>query len=372
MRLRPADQVGAGPARAPVMLALVSAIHVATGVVIILVLAWSGAAKLREPQSMAEAMRALRVPEALAGRLVQIAVPWLEVALAAALLVTGGLWQTLAWCATLVLFVGYLVVIARAVGVEEEVSCNCFGAHSAPVGRGTVVRNILLVVAAVIGLGAALLSPTSLPTKLVSLGWQGWLGLSTIAVLLGLAWIVSREVTASADGRVPEVHDQPVAGAASEQGSTEPEDYVRGSIPVAVLERQPGELVLLQELAREHGVLLLYVSPSCGGCAQVVEAVDDYARRLPMLDVVVVVSSRDAVGSLPESVRPRAVVDVAFSVQKSLVLSWVPAAVLLGTDGLLAGGPVFGVDVVNQLVDDVVQEFEQVGFGQAEDEPAPA
>ena len=102
------------------------------------------------------------------------------------------------------------------------------------------------------------------------------------------------------------------------------------------------------------------------------EAVDDYARRLPMLDVVVVVSSRDAVGSLPESVRPRAVVDVAHSVQKSLVLSWVPAAVLLGTDGLLAGGPVFGVDVVNQLVDDVVQEFEQVGFGQAEDEPAPA
>lgn len=348
-------------------------VHVATGVVISLVLAWSGVAKLREPKSMAEAMRALRVPEVLAGRAVQIAVPWLEIALAAALLVAGGVWQTLAWCATLVLFAAYLAVIVRAVRREEKVSCNCFGAQSAPVDRGTVVRNILLVVAGAIGLGASLPSPTSLLTKLVNLGWQGWLGLLTITVLLGLAWFLSREVATPAAGQVPDLRDQPATmDTAPAPESEESEDYVRDPIPLAVLERQPGEYLLLPDLARERGVLLFYVSTMCGSCVQILEAMDDYASRLPVLDVAVVVFSRDAVALLPESVRPRALVDVAGSVQKGLDLKWVPGAVLLGADGVLAGGPVFGGDAINQLVDDVVQEFELVRSEQVEDELALA
>ena len=237
------------------------------------------------------------------------------------------------------------------------------------------MRNILLVVAAAIGLGTSLLSPASLLTKLVDLGWQGWLGLLTIAVLFGLAWFLSREVATPAAGQVRESEDQPVAGAetvagvlASDQEPTESIDYVRSPIPVAVLERQPGEFVLLPDLAHERGVLMLYVSPSCGGCTQVVAAVDDYASRLPELDVVVVVASRDSVRTLPESVQARAVVDVAHSLRHSLVLSWVPAAALLGTDGLLAGGPVFGVDIINGMVDDVVHEFEPVRPDLTEDE----
>lgn len=346
-------------------------VHVATGAVISLVLAWSGVAKFREPNAMTEAMRALRVPERLRGHAVQSAVPGLELALAAALLLTSGVWRSLAWCATLALFIAYLILIVRAVGFEEEALCNCFGSSSPPVGRGAVVRNILLVTASAIGLGTSLIVSTSLLTELVNLDWSDWLGLVTIAVLFGLGWFLSREVAASGMRQVPGSDDQRVTvEAASEAESTEFFDYRRRPIPVAVLERRPGEFVLLSQLAHERAVLLLYVSTSCGGCVHVLTAVEGYADRLPELDVVVVVADRDAVASLPESVQARALVDVAHSLKHSLVLSLVPASVLLGTDGLLAGGPVFGVDVIDQMVEDVVREFELAGSGPAGKGPA--
>lgn len=348
-------------------------IHVATGLAISLVMAWSGVAKLKAPQSMAEAMRALRVPTVLAGRPMQIAVPWLELVLAAGLLVTSRGWQTLAWGATLLLFAAYLAVIVRAVALDEKVSCNCFGAASAPVDRGTVARNILLVAASAIGLFTAQSSPTSLLTRMVGMRWESWLALFTIAVLAGLAWFLAREqATSGAAQASAGVPSSPVqattGGTASEQEPGDLDDYVRAPIPVAVLERQPGEFVLLPDLARERGVALFYVSVTCGSCTQILEGMDDYVSRLSILDVVVVVSSRDAVALLPESVQPRTLVDVAGSVQEGLHLGWVPGAVLLGADGLLAGGPVFGADPISQLVDDVVQELELARSEQPADE----
>lgn len=73
------------------------------------VLGWSGVAKLREPGSMGAALHALKVPKALTGRPVQLGVPWVEVGLAAALLVLGGAWQSLAWAGALLLFAVYLL-----------------------------------------------------------------------------------------------------------------------------------------------------------------------------------------------------------------------------------------------------------------------
>lgn len=350
-------------------------IHVATGLAISLVMAWSGVAKLKSPQSMAEAMRALRVPTVLAGRPMQIAVPWLELVLAAGLLVTSRGWQTLAWGATLLLFAAYLAVIVRAAALDEKVSCNCFGTASAPVDRGTVARNILLVAASAIGLFTAQSSPTSLLTRMVGMRSESWLALFTIAVLAGLAWFLSREQATSGAAQTPEPpgvpaspEQAPTGGAASEQEPGDLDDYVRAPIPVAVLERQPGKFVLLPDLARERGVALFYVSVTCGSCTQILEGMDDYVSRLSILDVVVVVSSRDAVALLPESVQPRTLVDVAGSVQEGLHLGWVPGAVLLGADGLLAGGPVFGADPISQLVDDVVQELELARSEQPADE----
>ncbi len=325
------------------------------GLMICAVLVWSGVAKVRQPDAMASAMRDLRVPGALAGRPIQLAVPWVEIGLAVLLLVTGGIWQSLVWIAALLLFVAYLVLIAAALGRQEHVSCNCFGvASSASVDRGTLVRNVLLVVAAAIGLVGSLFNASPLVVTLFRQDWRGWLGLAALAVVGGLAWLLSREgregIAAARDDSVAPV-------AAATDFEAEPEEYLREPIPTAVLEREPGQFVRLPDLAQQRGVLLLYVSATCGSCTEIIAKVDDFADRLPFLDVVVLVVSRGVIDQLPDSVRPRAVVDVAGSVQKGLGLNWVPGGVLLGADGLLAGGPVYGA-AINELVDDVVEQFE--------------
>lgn len=333
------------------------------GLVICAVLVWSGVAKVRQPDAMASAMRDLRVPGVLASRPMQLAVPWVEIGLAALILVTGGSWQSLVWIAALLLFVSYLVLIAVALGRQEQVSCNCFGvAPSASVDRGTLVRNLLLVVAAAIGLVGSLFNPSPLVVTLFRQDWRGWFGLAALAVVGGLAWVLSREgregIAAAPDDSLAPVAAATVApvGAATDS-EAEPKDYLREPIPTAVLEREPGQFVRLPDLAQQRGVLLLYVSATCGSCTEIIAKVDDFADRLPFLDVVVLVVSRGVIDQLPESVRPRAVVDVAGSVQKGLGLNWVPGGVLLGADGLLAGGPVYG-DAIKELVDDVVEQFE--------------
>lgn len=321
--------------------------------VICAILVWSGVAKVRQPDAMASAMRDLRVPAILAGKPVQAAVPWIEIGLAVLLLVTGGVWLSLVWIATLLLFVAYLVLIAAALGRQERVSCNCFGAaSSAPVNRGTLGRNLLLVIAAALGLTASLINASPLLLTLIRQDWRGWFALLALAVVGGLAWLLSREGAVDRNDEAPAT----LVGEVLESDA-DLADYVREPIPLAVLEREPGQFVRLPDLAQQRGVLLLYVSATCGSCTEIIARVDEYAERLPLLDVVVLVLSRSAVEQLPESVRPRTVVDVAGSVQTGLGLSWVPGGVLLGTDGLLAGGPVYG-DAINQLVDEVAREFE--------------
>ncbi len=50
----------------------------------------------------------------------------------------------------------FALAIARAVAGGRQVPCRCFGASSTPLGRGHVVRDVLLAVAALAGLAAAL------------------------------------------------------------------------------------------------------------------------------------------------------------------------------------------------------------------------
>ncbi|MGI5952621.1 MAG: MauE/DoxX family redox-associated membrane protein [Brooklawnia sp.] len=344
---------------------------VAIALVISVVLVWSGVAKLKQPDSMAEAMKSLKIPAMLSGRAIQIAVPWLELALAAALLVTGGIWQIIAWVGAVLLFGVYMWVIARALSSDEQANCNCFGVDSAPVDRDTLARNVLLLAASGLGLAGAVLRPAAVVTKLAGIGWEGWVGLVAIAVLIGLAWFIAREASASSTGEAHPASADPTGQLQlGELESEDPEDYIRKPIPHAVLEGEPGEYLLLPNLARERGVVLFYVSTSCGSCEQILSGMDDYVSRLPMLDVYVVVYSRAALAKLPESVQPRAMVDVAGSVQASLELTWVPGAVLLGADGLLAGGPVFG-EAIDQLIDDVVEEFAFAQGEAAEEQAVP-
>ena len=95
-------------------------------VVLVLVLAVSAVAKLRDPASLDDAFVQLRVPSPLGQPWLRRSVPWLELALAAGLLLPAPV-GVLAAVGSLALFAVYTVLIARAWRAPEEASCHCFG-----------------------------------------------------------------------------------------------------------------------------------------------------------------------------------------------------------------------------------------------------
>ena len=109
---------------------------------------WAGAAKLARPKATAAGFTALGVP---AGATVARAVSFVELAVAATLLATPRAGAGVA----LVLLTAFTAFLARAVLSGIRAPCNCFGTGRAdPVSWADVVRNVMLIAVAVVGLGA--------------------------------------------------------------------------------------------------------------------------------------------------------------------------------------------------------------------------
>ena len=82
-----------------------------------------------------------------------------------------------------------------------------------------------------------------------------------------------------------------------------------------------------------------------------------WRERLPQLEVRLLSSMKPE--TLPDDLRPDGAVayDHAGVAQRALALNGSPTAVLLGADGLLAGGPVEGVAEIEQFVADIADQL---------------
>ena len=82
-----------------------------------------------------------------------------------------------------------------------------------------------------------------------------------------------------------------------------------------------------------------------------------WRELLPQLEVRLLTSVHP--DSLPEDLRPEGAVayDHVGLVQSALDLSGSPSAVLLGADGLLAGGPVHGLEEIEAFVTDIADQL---------------
>lgn len=111
------------------------------------VLLWAGVAKLRRPDEVRASFVQLGIPSPVtSARLV----PVVEIAVAVAL-VARPADGAVAALALLAAFTALLVSVVRS---GREVSCGCFGAgRTEPVSSADVVRNALLLVAALVALG---------------------------------------------------------------------------------------------------------------------------------------------------------------------------------------------------------------------------
>ena len=311
------------------------------------VLALSGVAKLRAPRSSAAAFDALEVPGPFSSSLVRRGHPWLEVALAVALLTLPGGWQLAAAAVVLALLVVYLWLIVRALSSADPVDCACFGAiGSDRVTRWTVLRNAWLVLLGVIGVPVAM-SDASVLARLVELGSEAWWLAAVAAGVVTIALVMARP-----DQSAHASEDVTASSAAGQ------DEYLRRQTPHVPVSLADGTTVSVRALAQHRPQLLVHVSELCGSCSATVEAVPGWREVLPEVDVRLLL--RSGVDSSPwASVNePQTVHDLAGYAAVTMEMPRTPSAVLLGVDGLLAGGPVTGPDAIRAFVEDIAHELE--------------
>lgn len=247
--------------------------------------------------------------------------PYVECALAVGLLAATGSVQVVSAVATAGLMATYLAVVLLALRRGSTSGCGCFGETETPASGRTVVRNVVLLGMALVAAGGSLAgeSPRSL------LGASGWWWVLAAASVAALGWSLLPQSVASTP--MP--------------GEPPSEEYLRVPIPLAWLSREAGgaERITLRELAAQRPQLLLFLSSGCSPCREVAGRVAEWSGRLPELDLVVVQSSPAPgfeLGATP------VLYDEDASTARLLGTSGPPSAVLLGVDGLLAGGPVHG------------------------------
>lgn len=325
-----------------------NAVSVTAPLLIALVLVASAVGKLRAPERARAAFSALGVPKPLDRPWVAQVHPWAEIALAVLLVVVPGPVGVLVAAAGVALMLVYLVLVIRALRSPVDVDCACFGALGGDrITQATAWRNGWLTAVAAIALWCSL-EGRSVASRLGGLSgpeW-GWL-LAAVATGLTVALVLGGVRTQDAPGE-----EQPLELAYGDEG-----DYLRSRTPAVPVQLADGTRTDLRRLSRARAQLLIFVSEGCASCVDIISAVPGWRVDLPQLDVRLVVAVAPGVSRLTSSDEPQTIHDVDGWVGESFDTRSTPSAMLLGADGLLAGGPVVGRLAVPAFVAEIQEEL---------------
>jgi methylamine dehydrogenase accessory protein MauD len=234
---------------------VVDTLVLALRVVLVVVFATAGIAKLRDREGSIQALKGFGVG-GTTGRIGGTVLPLVELAVAVALVFAST--ATAGAIGAMVLLLAFVAAISRALLQGTAPDCHCFGQiHSAPAGPSTLARNALLAAMAVVvlaaGGGPAIDTWVGDRTGSELLG--AGLGLLTLIAAAVALWLFLdnrklRRELADAQAGYP-VYGLPV-------GARAPEFSLRSI---------DGRKVTLESLtALGRPVALVFVGPNCGSC----------------------------------------------------------------------------------------------------------
>jgi thiol-disulfide isomerase/thioredoxin len=312
------------------------------------VLLLSGIAKLRDPATVDTAFSSLGVPRALDTRMVRRLLPWVEIALGAWLLLATGPALVVVALVTFALFVAYLVLVVRAVRQPEPVDCGCFGAlGDSEVTTVTVWRNAALVLSAALAVLAGVRGTGVLPALVDDTGVVAWVAAAALTAAVAVL-VAYRPPSATSE-----------TGQPSEALTDADGEYVRDPIPDAQVLTEDGKLVFLADEARRAAHLLVFLSPGCGPCDRLGPLVPGWSEELaPVVVKAVVAGQPVVVEAWLTYLQGHAWCD-PFGITRKAFTAGNPSAVLLGADGLIAGGPVHGEEDVLSFITDVRDQLRE-------------
>ena len=305
----------------------------------------SGAAKLRHAGDTRSVMQKLKLPRFLFTIRAPRLLPWGELLVAALLLLLPGRAYVVAATLTLLLFTAYVVVVARALTFDYLILCGCFGRLGLGwITKQTLARNCLLLAVAVV-LFADSWRAQGVLTRLRGLDSSGWAWLAGTTVAMLVTALVVREGRPPWDRRPGRSHDTD-------------DTYTPRPIPYAYLDGPTGP-VLMRKLSDAAARLLVFWDPRLDDSDAIVERLPSWQQRLSPVQVHLVSRSDwSAARDLYPDLAGDLLGDPENEARARLNLGSGPGAVLLGTDGLLAGGPAMGLEEIEELVDAAAEEIE--------------
>lgn len=331
-----------------------SAPFVVPPLLLIAILVVSGVAKIRDRRDTWSVFDKLRLPRVLSTLKAPVLLPYGELVLAAMLLVVPGGWYVVPATLGLLLFAAYLAVVVRALGFGYPLLCGCFGELGLGwITRQTAVRNSIL-------LGVALITwvdawrGDGVYQRLHGLGDDWWWLAGVVLAMLTTAFVVR-------EGDLPP-YAAPGAG---------DEGYVATAIPFTVLDGPDGPGVTWR-LSDTAARLLVFWDPTDPETAVVADRVPVWQRLLDPVRVHLVTQSEwaQAVAVRPD-LGEVLLADPEGETRQRLGVYAMPGAVLLGTDRQLAGGPVEGLEAIEELVGAAAEELAAAAGAAPEETPAP-
>jgi hypothetical protein len=321
------------------------------------VMVTSGVGKLRHPDDLS-GWQQLGVPAVLRQRWLLLLHPWGELALGLALAVLGGVLGLLAALVCVVLMAAYTWVVLAALRRPEGAECACFGARK-PVTRVTAIRNgwltlVSVAAAAVIGANPLFGGAVAAAAEVAGVSQWSWIAATLVATFTAvlIMWPTADTVTGAAS----------TTALVRATGSETPDengvlDYVRTRTPAVPVTLADGSTANLRKLALRRPLLLMAVSETCGACEEVIARIGGYRELLPEVDVRVLVMDSPEHSTLTDTNEPQSLHDPKGYVRESIAEWPVPTAVLLGIDGMLAGGPESGSTGVDTFVGDIYESL---------------
>ncbi|WP_308467486.1 DoxX family protein [Rathayibacter soli] len=313
----------------------------------------SGIGKLRHPDDLS-GWQQLGIPAALRQRWLLRLHPWGELALGVALAVLGGVLGVLAALICVLLMAAYTWVVIIALRRPEAAECACFGARK-PVTRVTAVRNTWLTL--VSAAAAAVIWTTPLFGGAVAAGVGEWAWVAAAVVAIITAVLIVWPAPGSAGPSVAQAALPRPAMALEMPDENGVIDYVRTRTPAVPVTLADGATVNLRALTSSKPLLLMAVSDTCGACEEVIARIGHYRETLPEVDVRVLVKDSPEHSTLTDTSEPQSLHDPNGYVRESIADWPVPTAVLLGIDGMLAGGPESGPTNVETFVGDIYESL---------------
>ena len=331
-----------------------------------LVFVIAGLTKLADRSGSRQALRDFGVPALLAAPL-GILLPLAELAVAVALIPTvSAWWGALGALALLLLFVagiGYNLARGR------QPDCHCFGQlHSAPAGRPTLIRNLILAALAglVVGLGPQYPAPDVL-------GWFGALALAqriellvgvvVVALLAVESWVLLKVLSQqgrlllrleAVEARLTESGLPPLPAPTESAAPPVTGLPVGTPAPAFALSTLTGETVTLEALrALGKPVVLIFSDPGCGPCAALLPEIGHWQRE-HATTLVVALMSRGTVEANRPKVTEYGLTHVLLQQDQEVVEAYqaygTPSAVLVRRDGTIGSPLAAGADAIRALI----------------------